>query len=224
MIVFNQPAGLGDIFFLQKAADHFINGGNEVMWPVLPSLLYLNKYLGRSGLTFSNVEEYPFHSPNSSSLGGDVIPFCIADQLFSLPIMASKYRLINLDYSDWKNYFVFKRDTDRENSLYDKLTKGQDIYSLIGERYGTTGNARRSISHKAKFDKVFIDYIDGHNVFDWCKLIECAAETIIVETSLNYIIEKLEPKGSLFMASRHSPPNFSQIEYLFEKPWIKIYD
>ncbi len=33
-ILIDQPAGLGDIIFCQKLADHVIDLGYEVIWPV----------------------------------------------------------------------------------------------------------------------------------------------------------------------------------------------
>ena len=39
----NQPAGLGDIFFLQKFVDIKIKEGFDVVYPTIPSLIYVKE-------------------------------------------------------------------------------------------------------------------------------------------------------------------------------------
>ena len=57
--------------------------------------------------------------------------------------------------------------------------------------------------------------------FDWSKVIENAKEISIVDTSFNYLIEKLDLKSqNLYLTSRFTPPNFSHIINLFKKNWI----
>jgi hypothetical protein len=62
-------------------------------------------------------------------------------------------------------------------------------------------------------------YINGFNIFDWCKVIENAKEIHTVETSLNYIIDKINPKGKLEMYSKHTPPSYNQVQHLFKSNW-----
>jgi hypothetical protein len=52
--------------------------------------------------------------------------------------------------------------------------------------------------------------------------LENASEIHTVETSLNYIIEKIQTVDKLYMYSKWSPPNFDQINMLFKKPWKYI--
>jgi hypothetical protein len=57
--------------------------------------------------------------------------------------------------------------------------------------------------------------------FDWAKVIENAKEISIVDTSFNYLIEKLDLKAEkLYLTSRFTPANFSHIINLFKKNWI----
>ena len=64
-----------------------------------------------------------------------------------------------------------------------------------------------------------MQFLNDITLFDWCKVIENASEIHTVETSLNYIIEKLDIKGSLNMYSKWSPPNYDHVKMLFKKPW-----
>ena len=62
--------------------------------------------------------------------------------------------------------------------------------------------------------------IDGYNPFDWAKVIEKASEISIIDTSFNYLIEKLDLNAeNLYLTSRFTPPNFSHIINLFKKNW-----
>ena len=65
-----------------------------------------------------------------------------------------------------------------------------------------------------------MNLLEGYTVFDWCKVIENANEISIVDTSLNYIIEKLNLKSQKnFLNSRFTPPNFIHIFNLFQNNW-----
>ena len=40
-----QPAGIGDIFFTQKIAKHFIAQGYDVLWPVIEQFSFIKDYI-----------------------------------------------------------------------------------------------------------------------------------------------------------------------------------
>lgn len=71
-----------------------------------------------------------------------------------------------------------------------------------------------------------MDVIDGFTIFDWSKIIENATNIYTVETSFNYIIEKLHIKaeeyGEMVMYSKWNPADFHHIAGLFKKPWKYI--
>ena len=50
-------------------------------------------------------------------------------------ILYSKYKMVNLDYSDWKNFFSINRNTKREERLfYDILNlKEKDEFIFMDE-------------------------------------------------------------------------------------------
>lgn len=214
--LFKQDSGAGDIFFLQKAASHYIDLGHEVIWPLLPQLMYLKDYI---------VTKAKFVEQEDCTIDPDfTVDFQNADRIFGGSVMEAKYQLINLDFADWVNYFHFKRNTEKENALFNILNLEGKKYTLISKKYGTPPNfAYKGVYIEGDNEIVEIDFIDNYNIFDWCKVIEEANQISMVETGFNFIIEKLNLKAEkMFMISKHSPPNFIHIENLFKKPWVKI--
>ena len=56
-----QPAGIGDIFFLQKIAKHYISEGYEILWPVISEFNYIKDYIKVNGITFVNEQDsFPY--------------------------------------------------------------------------------------------------------------------------------------------------------------------
>jgi hypothetical protein len=62
--------------------------------------------------------------------------------------------------------------------------------------------------------------IEGFNLFDWCQVIENAAEIHTVETSICYLIEKMNTTKKLFMYARGKKPDWFDIDGIFQKPWV----
>lgn len=226
----NQPAGLGDIFFLQKFVDLKISQGFEVIYPTLPSLIYVRNYIRKSGLKFfSTNEEFPFKGMMS---GNQIIkeetfeyyPFNIADRTIAGSCMEAKYSFVNEDYNDWQNHFEWTRNVEKENELYYNILKlkNDDQYSLVSNVWGTPPtNNYREVPTSGNYKIVSVQMLDGFTPFDWSKVIENAKEISIVDTSFNYLIEKLELRAEkLYLTSRFTPPNFSHIINLFKKNWI----
>ena len=97
-VLFWQPAGIGDIFFLQKAARHFISLGYEVIWPVIPDFLYIKDYI--KGINFVNEnEDFPHKEFYKTSTAINTeefvyIPFDISHHRFGVPPMKGKYMLM----------------------------------------------------------------------------------------------------------------------------------
>ena len=53
-----QPAGIGDIFFLQKIAKHYLSLGYEILWPVISQFSYIKNYIKVDGITFVDENDY----------------------------------------------------------------------------------------------------------------------------------------------------------------------
>lgn len=208
----NQPAGLGDILFLQKAAAELSKNYN-IVWPVLPQLEYLKDYLVSYDI------QWVRHGAHVSY--DKLVNFATADRIIPGPIMAGKYKLIGLDHSGWQSFLKVKRNFDREQKLFDSLNISGD-FALINQIYGTPPNVACKDVPKSSLPMVNMSIIDGFTLFDWCGVIEAAKEIISVDTSINYLVDTLSITAErLVMVSRHSPPNFYHIDGLFSQNWIK---
>jgi hypothetical protein len=228
--VINQPAGLGDIFFLQKFVDKKISEGFEVIFPTISSLIYVKDYIKKDGLTFYAQNE---DFPHKGILGSQEIiknesleyyPFHVADRHVPGSCMEAKYSFVGENFVGWQDHFNWIRNKEKENNLFYNILglKDDDEYSLVSNVWGTPPtNNYRDVPTSGKYNVVHIQMLDGYNPFDWSKVIENAKEISIVDTSFNYLIEKLNTKAErLYLTSRFTPPNFSHIINLFKTNWI----
>jgi hypothetical protein len=220
-IILNQPAGLGDILFCLKIGKKFYDMGNEVLWPVVKSYLFLNDYLETPIKFISTEIELNYQNYN-------VIPLETADRVFpNKKIMESKYHMTNIDYNDWSSYFKIKRNKEKEDLLYYNILglKDNEEYILVSKNYGTHPNySKYPIVVNTEKKIVELDFYENFNLFDWCKVIENANEIHMIDSSINYLIEILTLKSkSLYLYSRRKN-NFSEIDYLFKTKYILKYD
>lgn len=223
-IVFHQPAGLGDIFFLQKAVDFFVHSGyDKIIWPIAESMMDEVTPIINPNIFWINESKF---FPTKIHASFDA---CIADRYHpELSVMEAKYKIINQDYSDWVNYFNFARDKEKEIKLYNLLTKNlhSSKFSLVNDTYGSYPNPNKKEGlRQPKYEPIYLSKIDNYCLIDWSLIIENASEIITVDTSINYIIEKLTLKkeclDNLHLYSRFTPANFFHIKNIFNKPWTK---
>ena len=231
-----QPAGLGDIFFTQKIAQTILKKGlaTEIIWPVIKEYTYLSNYLVSKNVTFVDENEsFPFkefYAADHKNVhnGSELlyIPLQHADKhVPTSPIMQAKYAFVDgLPYSDWKDYFVFKRYLDRELKLINYL--GIDLeepFNLINRKFGSKNYAHLnnsvSISVTNGFKNIEMDYLDFDNVFDWLTLMERAVEIHTVDTAWCYILEKLG-RGNVTVYSRlKNEAFFRYVNGIFNPNW-----
>lgn len=225
----NQPAGLGDILFLQKFVDIKLSEGFEVIFPVNSNLTFLNEYIKKPGLKFVSIDEDFEHK--GSFHNGQIIkkddfefyPFVIADRYIKGSCMEAKYTFANENYIDWQNHLIWERNLEKENFIFYnhcKLNDG-DKYSVVSNTWGTLPSfSKREIHTNQIYPEINIQPIEGYTIFDWAKVLENATEIYMIDTSFNYIVEKLNLKAdNLYLFSRFTPPNFSHIINLFKKNW-----
>lgn len=207
----NQPSGLGDILFTQKIASYYISKGYNVIWPVLPQLEYVKEYLKQDGLEFKDYTNQQFDL---------VLPLRTADRYFEGSWQHAKYKLVNLDWSDWAGYLKksFYRNLQKESELQNHLNIQED-YTLVLRRYGTIPHCKFK-DFEVKTDKriIELDIIDGFTLFDWCGVIENASELWMVDSSVFYLIEILDIKAKVlqcFPRDGHT----QNINGLFNTKW-----
>jgi hypothetical protein len=209
-ILINQPAGIGDIIFCQKIAKIFETRGNTVVWPIAESINYLKDYIIFSGL--------------GRAFNSDKVVVVDLDKSFLIDpnesVLKVKYKYCNLDWSDWRNYVSFNRNTAKELELFNKVCPDSE-YVVINNFVGTPPNhVKYNIPEPKNKKIVYMDILDDYNVFDWCMVLENASEIYTIDTSINYIIEFLNIKASkLECYSRFKPSNFKHIEGLWKTNW-----
>ena len=114
--IIKQPAGLGDILFTSKIRKIFTGHGFHVINPVISEYKWIGEYLDgdfpildKDFKYFEVYNDFNELSPKTIKCeGGDVliIPLNTADMVYS-PIMSAKYKLLNVDYNDWFNFFTY---------------------------------------------------------------------------------------------------------------------
>lgn len=223
-----QPAGIGDIFFLQKIAKHFISEGYEILWPVISEFEYIKDYIKVDGITFVNEQDsFPY---KNIYMEGYSKPTIINDSLLYLPIqhfdrnypgksvMYSKYDLLGIDYHDWSNFFQFERNFKREEELIDLLGIKDTEYNFVNRQFGSPPNSQ-NCQHMGNYDNaVEMRYVEGFNIFDWIGVLLGAKHIYTAETSLLYILTKLNLEN-VTVYSKHNPPNYFHVSELFPKNW-----
>jgi hypothetical protein len=233
-IIIRQPAGIGDIFFTQKIA-YALNLFYKVnvIWPVIPEFIWIKDYLKVPFIEFVNWEEdfegkqiLMSNDVSNSFIFDDylIVPLQRADWNYpGLSVMDSKYKLVDLDYEDWNDFFHFERNKEKEDRLFYEVLglTDESEFVLVNRQFGSppTTQICKYIDVSNFSNYVEMSYLEGYTIFDWCKVIEKAKEIHTVETSLNFIIDKINPKGKLEMYSKHTPPSYSQVQHLFKSKW-----
>jgi hypothetical protein len=138
--------------------------------------------------------------------------------------MDAKYKLVGLDYDDWADYFKFERNIEKENNLYYNILGLEDgsEYSFISKNYGSPPDMQQlNISSNNSLKEINMVPIDGFTLFDWCKVIENASEIKTVDSSINFIIDKLNLNTTEIYLHRKPAP--SQTSYhLFKTKYKSI--
>lgn len=242
--IIEQKAGFGDIIFCQGIANHFYKLGYRIVWPIVKELLdsvsnlnsviefydyekdfplkemYLNCYYQKQILKNNNEDIFlPL------GYAADIAKR-ITTNINDISIMSAKYTICDLSWNEWKNNLSFKRNEKKENELfYDVLKiKDKEDYIFYNQMYGTQPNINnKDISSIVKtFDlpSYELKIIDGFTLFDWCKVFENMHSTVIVDTSLMYILETLNLKNkNNFICVPRNTETVSQIKHLFNIPW-----
>jgi hypothetical protein len=144
--------------------------------------------------------------------------------------MEAKYKLADLRWDNWCDHFKFNRNVDgKEDALFYDVLKLTDNskYALKNSHFASPPHEQ--ICEAARqanvngLQEICMSNIVGFTLLDWSKVIERAQTIHTVETSINYIIEKVNTTNDLHMYSKWNPANFFHIKNLFKKPW-KYYE
>ena len=211
----NQPAGIGDVFFLQYVARKYLEMGYEIIWPLQERLLWIKDYI--TDINFcSQKDDFPgkeyygqmgiIQSQQFVYLGMDMIHFWQNNfgisELETCMCMHAKYLQLFLDWNKWSEGFKFTRNIEKENKLYyDVLGLKDDTEYVFVNRYANTDNKRNNTLEFPEFDLPVIEseFYDGFCLFDWCKVLENAKEIHTVHTSIPYLIDVLTIKAEKYL-------------------------
>lgn len=234
-----QNAGIGDIFLCQKIAKLIQKETSykNIIWPVLPEFSWIKDYLIDENINYINEElEFPYKNiyelnyikplRNEELL---YIPLYKSSWFLEGEVMETKFKVINSTSENWQDFFTFKRNYEKENDLfYNKLNLTDETeFILINRRYSTkdyNGNISHKIENNKNIKTINLSYIDNYTLFDWCKVFEKAQEIHSVNTSINFILEKLKTTDKLFMYKRpeEDTNQFINEEYLFKKKYKRF--
>jgi hypothetical protein len=198
-----QPLGIGDVFFCQGIGRHFANKGYRVIWPLASHVMYLQDYINSPDIEFvdmkSNFPKKEFYiEQNPLVIEEDFVFLPLANASHRVPnssLMYSKYELVGLDLNIWRDNFNYTRNTDRENNLYYNILglTDDEQYVFLNKKFGTPpyyNEAPFNIDTDIKI--VEMQFIPGDNLFDWLKVIENASIVVTVDTSYQYLMEKMD--------------------------------
>lgn len=231
--IVRQPAGLGDILFCQKIVYKIKEKYNlNVIWPVSKEYSSIESDINSPAKFCSIDADFPFKNlfGQKNIINNDkilYIPLQDADQYYpGLCMMDSKYKFVGLKYNDWQLYLHLNRDKDKEQNLKRELgiSKGED-YVILNKTYGSLSApaiCRYLLNFKSKFKIIELKKIEGYSLFNWSLVLEQAKEIHTVDTSLMYIMEKLNITGKMFCYSRYFPPSFHDVTHLFKNNWIYV--
>jgi len=229
--VIKQPAGLGDILFLQKAAHKIKEQGYHVIWPIIPQFMWLKDY----------VKEYEFVDINSNFLMKDcyydnrlytqrgnniIVSFQDADKSFpNESVMTAKYKAFSLDFNNWQDYIHYERDEKKEEQLYNQFKDKNDIF--INNTYGSPPNVTECIHMKHivedNADAIKMQIVDNITVFEWFFVAQQCKHVYTTDSCLIYLLETLKQSQQLYMYSRFTPPDFRHVNCIMKKQWRFIY-
>lgn len=217
-IIILQQGGLGDIFFIQKLCK-VLSKNYKVYHPVTPEMWNsgVNQLITDDVICGVN-PDFPRENVLAYDCSNQPRPNGTSD------IMTSKYASSGIDWYDWKDYFKYNRDSDRENNLKDHygIKDGEPfIFANMWYSFRKPHNGvELTIPEDYDGKVVWMDPKLSPSVFDWCWIMENAEQIHIVDTCLNYIIDTLDLKAdTLICHPRHYKNTEECVGKLFDAPW-----
>ncbi len=239
-VTINQPAGLGDIIWIQPILQMLVDKGFDVIYPVIAHYLPMAKeYLPREGVNYVSLEaEYPFKelfgNPNIVQNNNQYyLPLTYSHLHFpSSSLMISKYLMTQTPLQDWRRCIPRIRNTEREKKLWSIVNPKNEEFILANKYFGTpphTKERRLNITNcSAKI--IHIDYRDQDlkefHPFDWIGIIEKAKEIHFVQTAFSFLADMYAPQTSLLhlydrIGKEDKPRYLKDFEYVQRHPnWI----
>ena len=208
--IIKQPAGVGDVFFLQKIAHMYRHSGHEIIWPLRDNIFWISEYI--SDITWYKLSEWMKDSRSQifNYAGFDdnedfvYIDCSTADRTFNTDptrIMSAKFGLVGFDHKDWGNYFKFNRKKDKEDELYYDVLglKDDSEYSYVNDIVHTDIRKTGRLSN-IEYEYPVVDnrIVEGFTLFDWSKVLMNAKEIHTIPTAVCFIVDVIDTKAKVF--------------------------
>ena len=202
-----QTRGIGDIVIALPIADHFLESGSEVVWPVDQQFLEMFQR-AKPEIQFVGVTGSPQHSPGyflyeplqlvrqhhcdrTVILYSFLSGFNICDTRLSATLKFDeyKYAIAGVPFErKWK--LKLERDTDSEDALFHSL--GIERQYIVVHEYGSKYEARIPIPANIERDYQVVRVDERtDSIFDWLLVIERASMLYMIDSAMANLIEQL---------------------------------
>lgn len=227
-LLVNQPFGAGDLIWEQTLVRR-LAGGRHILWPIFPHFVpgFCRAYPDIKWVPFDSVafdsNRLNHYTIDIGTYGEcEIIPLRHADTIMKVTYdrcMESKYLWANMDYREWKQQAMWKRDEQKENELFESLGCHQGEYNLVNCIFGSYSQLRRDIQVDNGLRNIHMTTIEPYSIFDYAKVIENASTINVVSSSILYLLELLELKAEVIDLYCRTPveQNFDTISYILEK-------
>ena len=206
--IIKQPAGIGDVFFLQKVAHTYREKGCEIIWPLRDDIFWISDYIPDISW-YRESDNFPGKELFNYAGFGETDDFIYidastADRTYNTDptrIMSAKFGLVGLDHTDWGNYFKFNRNVEKENALYYDILGLNDgsEYVYVNDIINTNIVKTERLSNKEySYPAIHNQIIDGFTLFDWIKVWENAKEIHTIPTGMCFIIDVIDTKSKIY--------------------------
>ena len=206
--IIKQPAGVGDVFFLQKIAHTYRQKGHEIIWPLRDDIVWIADYI--PDITWCKLSEW-LQGPYGKlfNYGGFAeteefiyIDASTADRTFNTDptrIMSAKFGLAGLDHKDWAKYFKFNRNREKERELYHDVLGIKEDYVYVNDITHTDLRKTSSLANK-KYDYPVIEnkIVDGFTLLDWTMVLQNAKEIHTVPTAVCFMVDVIDTDAEVF--------------------------
>jgi len=244
-----QPAGLGDIFWLQPLVDDMHKRGFHVIYPVCDHYYDMMKtnvktknsnfireselegrllevYNGTKHIIEDDFEYYAFDCISHPKYDSFRPEYALHN------LMIGKYQLykefnpdFDIELADWRKSTIIIRDLDRESEYEKVVGLCDDEFIWANRAFGTPPEI--VIREMDLPDDCRIIENDSRlvNVFDCCGVLQKSKAIHTVETCFCYIVELLDVKAELNLYSRkingqNQHSDFSYTNMVYKKDWI----
>ena len=138
-------------------------------------------------------------------------------------VLYSKYKLVGLDYKDWKDYFYIKRNYEKEERLFFTLGLKEEMdYMFVNRWFASPPHSMKVKNEFSGKGIVEMNISKRYSIFDWIKVFEYANDIVTTDCGLTLIIEKIKPARPKSYTIMLRQPDVSRISGMYELDWKYI--